>query len=342
MVEPEYETPADRLTEEQCAWLAGLYESNYGSVFRACRNLLRDPEEAADAAHEVFLRALRHPVPIPPPTTRRDSGAPGGCPSLRPWLLTIARNHCIDILRRRTRMYRVVDSLSNTIVPEPDPATPVENRQVVAAIVGQLGQRERKALWQSAVERQPLAAIANELQLSYMAAAQLVSRARRRAATAATRLAGALALVCGSRALRRVRAPLNAHTVAGVVAIPVIAVALVPAINSAASAHQGAAHPAAILRGSAVRPSLAASAVNVSLAQTAGATGASRASEPISGPGVTSPLGSLMTSFPSAIISRLGSIQRAALQATSQAPALPAPGLSPLPLPLPSGLAPSH
>jgi RNA polymerase sigma-70 factor, ECF subfamily len=68
---------------------ARLVEENKRSVFGLCLRLLADPEEARDAAQESFTRAyaslesfdLEQPFP--------------------PWVLRIARNHCLDILRRR-------------------------------------------------------------------------------------------------------------------------------------------------------------------------------------------------------------------------------------------------
>src|SRR5207237_980394 len=45
------------MSAEQQRWLAGLYEANFAAVVRRCRVLLKSAEDAADAAHEVFLIA---------------------------------------------------------------------------------------------------------------------------------------------------------------------------------------------------------------------------------------------------------------------------------------------
>jgi RNA polymerase sigma-70 factor (ECF subfamily) len=58
-------------------------------VFGLCVRLLRDPEDARDAAQEAFARAYGA-------LATYDAGQP-----FAPWLLRIARNHCLDQLRRR-------------------------------------------------------------------------------------------------------------------------------------------------------------------------------------------------------------------------------------------------
>jgi RNA polymerase sigma-70 factor (ECF subfamily) len=73
------------------ALLAGLFEQHGRTVYGLCRLLLRDADEAEDAAQQSFLsayRALRSGV-VP-----RDPGA---------WLATIARNECRNRVRVRMR-----------------------------------------------------------------------------------------------------------------------------------------------------------------------------------------------------------------------------------------------
>jgi RNA polymerase sigma-70 factor (ECF subfamily) len=69
----------------------------FGELFRRyqfrvtawCGRLVRDPARGADLAQEVFLRAFRYRN-----TFRGDS-------RLSTWLYAIARNHCINTVRRR-------------------------------------------------------------------------------------------------------------------------------------------------------------------------------------------------------------------------------------------------
>jgi DNA-directed RNA polymerase specialized sigma24 family protein len=45
------------LTDDRRRWLSELYESNSAAVFNVSYRLLNSREDAADATHEVFLRA---------------------------------------------------------------------------------------------------------------------------------------------------------------------------------------------------------------------------------------------------------------------------------------------
>ena len=69
---------------------ARLVEDHKRAVYGLCLRLLSDREEARDAAQEAFVRAntALHTF---------DSSQP-----FAPWVLRIARNHCLDHLRRRT------------------------------------------------------------------------------------------------------------------------------------------------------------------------------------------------------------------------------------------------
>jgi RNA polymerase sigma-70 factor (ECF subfamily) len=68
---------------------ARLVEENKRSVYGLCVRLLSDPEEARDAAQEAFTRAYAS-------IEGYDLDQP-----FAPWVLRIARNLCLDILRRR-------------------------------------------------------------------------------------------------------------------------------------------------------------------------------------------------------------------------------------------------
>jgi len=74
-----------------------VYNTHYRRVLNLCRYLLNSPDKAEDAAHETFLRAH----------TRLDSYNPDY--PLSTWLLKIASNYCIDLLRRKTTEIRIFD-----------------------------------------------------------------------------------------------------------------------------------------------------------------------------------------------------------------------------------------
>jgi len=68
---------------------APLVERHQERLLRLCTRLLHDPEEARDAAQEVFLKAYRAAA----------SYQPRG--QVFTWLYRIAVNHCLNRLRRR-------------------------------------------------------------------------------------------------------------------------------------------------------------------------------------------------------------------------------------------------
>jgi len=70
---------------------AELYQAHYREVRALCRYLLSSAERAEDAAQETFLRAYRGLAGYDP---AQSFGA---------WIMRIARNHCIDVIRRRGR-----------------------------------------------------------------------------------------------------------------------------------------------------------------------------------------------------------------------------------------------
>jgi RNA polymerase sigma-70 factor (ECF subfamily) len=68
-----------------------LYRSHYRRVFGLCLRLLGQPAQAEDAAQEVFVRAYRA-------LASYDTTQPFAA-----WVLSIASNHCIDLIRRRAK-----------------------------------------------------------------------------------------------------------------------------------------------------------------------------------------------------------------------------------------------
>ena len=220
------------LTDTRRRWLSELYEANSAAVFNLNRRLLNSRDDAADATHEVFLRAAA------------SLDEPPNSPQARGWLLTVARNHAIDIIRRRERLGTAMVTLAATADAGPDAVAAVEDRELLLAVLRELGVRDREALWQSAVERRPLAEIARSFNLSYTAAAQLLSRARRRALLVAARLAVILGLAQLGRAVRRENWAQRGQLVAGV-AVPIMVAAVVVGssphaeINAAATLRAG-------------------------------------------------------------------------------------------------------
>ena len=215
------------LNDARRRWLSDLYEANSAAIFNLCRRLLDSREDAADAMHEVFLRAAA------------SLFEPPRSPQARGWLTRVARNYCIDLLRRRERFGSALITLAATADPGGDSVQSVEDRELLTTVLRQLGVRDREALWQSAVELRSLPEIARSFNLSYTAAAQLLSRARRRAVLVAARLAVILGLAQLGQVFRRSNAAHRGQQLAAVVVVPIMVAAVV--ISSSPHAEVGAA-----------------------------------------------------------------------------------------------------
>lgn len=70
------------------AWEA-LVRRYQGRIYGFALHYLRDPEEARDAAQEIFIKMYRHLSSI------RDGR------TFLPWMLRLARNGCLDRIRNR-------------------------------------------------------------------------------------------------------------------------------------------------------------------------------------------------------------------------------------------------
>jgi RNA polymerase sigma-70 factor (ECF subfamily) len=68
---------------------ANLVDAYQAPIFNLCYRILGDTAAAEDAAQESFLKAYRHLRRYDP--KRKFAN----------WILTIASNHCVDMLRRR-------------------------------------------------------------------------------------------------------------------------------------------------------------------------------------------------------------------------------------------------
>jgi RNA polymerase sigma-70 factor (ECF subfamily) len=233
--------------------ISDLYHANYAAVLRVCSSILRNPEDAADAAQEVFLIALQSVD-----ATARGSAARG-------WLLTVARNHCFDLLRRRKRLAKALVTLGSDVGRGTDMETAVADRDFVDIVFKQLTKHERQALWQSAVESRPLADIAGRLRLSYMAAAQLLHRARRHAMQVAARVAVVFGVFRLGRHRPGAGSVLTATRLAAAAAVPLILVSLQSSSPTPQPATRGPAAVSAGAPGQVGRPASSGGAASNSL-----------------------------------------------------------------------------
>lgn len=124
-----------------------LVERHQRGVYGLCYRLLRDSEESNDAAQEAFVRAYAA-------LSSYDAAQPFG-----PWVMRIARNHCLDLLRRRVPADRLIEldaqpqegrrspELADERAARSDDAlASAQRNRVLEAAVAQLPERYREVI----------------------------------------------------------------------------------------------------------------------------------------------------------------------------------------------------
>lgn len=125
--EPRDEQLFARVQAGDASALGVLFDRHYDDALHLSFRLLRDPDAAADAVQEAFLRILRY---------RRTWRGRG---SWRAWLYTVVRNACIDRLSARRREEEVLMRLPEEPARDrSNPAAGPEERveRLEAAIAG--------------------------------------------------------------------------------------------------------------------------------------------------------------------------------------------------------------
>ena len=85
--------------------LTAIYAEYSGVIHTYAYHLLNNAEDADDVVQEVFIRAYSHLAQLRDPA------------KLKSWLYRIATNLCMDALRRRSRVRRVL-GIAHTLTPD--------------------------------------------------------------------------------------------------------------------------------------------------------------------------------------------------------------------------------
>jgi RNA polymerase sigma-70 factor (ECF subfamily) len=155
---------------ENEAW-GELFRELAPAVFRLCRRVLPNPEDAEDATTEIFLKARLK-------LDQYDSDRP-----FTPWLYKLASNHCWDELRK-SRSRDTVD-LDSVVVESPEPG-PLERllvsqkRREIRRALTRLGDRERLAIVMRYYAELSYQEIAEVLGVTSSFVGVMLLRARRR------------------------------------------------------------------------------------------------------------------------------------------------------------------
>ena len=119
----DLESVIERARGQDAEALGEIYRHYVRRVFGLCRHMLDSRERAEDATSEVFLKL-----------GRSVESYDGSIPFAR-WLLRVAGNHCIDVLRRQRRRRQLVvegeDEATLLAAPsaEPSPLGAVMSRE---------------------------------------------------------------------------------------------------------------------------------------------------------------------------------------------------------------------
>src|SRR5205823_7625221 len=92
-----------------------LVRRHQGPIYNFCLRMLGQADDAADVAQETFVQLYSHLGQL----NEREA--------LAPWLFRVARNRCIDVIRRRRTVPLAVpdDSGNSTLVLEPADEDPL-------------------------------------------------------------------------------------------------------------------------------------------------------------------------------------------------------------------------
>jgi RNA polymerase sigma-70 factor (ECF subfamily) len=147
------------------------FRAHYLTIVRLCMRQLGDPNDAEDAAQETFRRALQ------------QRGGVVGDPL--PWLIAVARNVCIDELRRRrsgrTALERTAaaGSVAQTDSEvEDNPERVVVGRMFVHELLGRLTPAERRVVAGTVIDGQSGGEVAESLGVTASTTRVLLARAR--------------------------------------------------------------------------------------------------------------------------------------------------------------------
>jgi RNA polymerase sigma-70 factor (ECF subfamily) len=119
-----------------------LYERFGFVIVGRCRQILRDPDDAADAMHEVFMKFIEQYETI----LDKEKTVP--------WLYTASANYCFNILRKKKRFstgVKVEDIPSSS--PQSLFDNDLSNRQIIQQALGIHDRKVQEAVYYTYVEK---------------------------------------------------------------------------------------------------------------------------------------------------------------------------------------------
>jgi RNA polymerase sigma-70 factor (ECF subfamily) len=155
-----------------------LLERYQDRVYLWCFRMIREHEQALDAAQEVLVSAYR------------KLGSFEGRSEFSSWLFVIARNRCLSVLRRPS-VFEEESEAPEAMDPRPLPDRRLEENLDEEAFLdlvrGHLDPLEQEALWLRCFERVPIEEMTQMLRLESASGARgLLQKARRKLRAAMT------------------------------------------------------------------------------------------------------------------------------------------------------------
>jgi RNA polymerase sigma-70 factor (ECF subfamily) len=141
--------PIDRATVEE------LYRRYGFQVERRCRQIIGNPDEAADAAQEVFIKVLTRGADF------------RGAAEWMTWLYRVATNVCLNRLRDRRNREALLSQNADEVVPAPAPRPDgTIDRRFLVELLGELDETTREIIVYHLVDEMPQGEIAALVGLS--------------------------------------------------------------------------------------------------------------------------------------------------------------------------------
>lgn len=148
-----------------------LVERYHKPIFVYCFHMLRQRQDAEDAAQEIFLKAMKHCM---------QSGEDIRAESA--WLYRIAHNHCINILKRRKLLSFLPFGEEGKREPSREAAySRVDESMAIDALLAKLSVEDRSVMVLRIIEDKTFEEIGAILHASPATARKRFERAKRKA-----------------------------------------------------------------------------------------------------------------------------------------------------------------
>ncbi len=121
-----------------------LYDRTNAKLFGVCLRIFKERQEAENALQEIYVKVWQ----------RADRFAQGRARPMT-WLITIARNHCIDIVRSRKIATDPMEAASEVADPAPGPerdAMARDERSRIAGCLDEIESDRAQAVQQAYIE----------------------------------------------------------------------------------------------------------------------------------------------------------------------------------------------